>query len=81
MDAQQLQSILVLGLERASLGTPDWDDAPELLNTTIHTFEEDGVLTHDKGLTLSLEDGSEFQLTIVQTLFPTDFDDPAEEEA
>lgn len=31
------------------------------------TFEEGGVLTTNRGLTLRFEDGSEFQLTLVRS--------------
>ena len=33
----------------------------------VRSFSEAGVLTGNEGLVLSLEDGSEFQLTIVQS--------------
>lgn len=33
----------------------------------ISTFEEAGVMTHDKGLVIHLPDGSEYQLTIIQS--------------
>ena len=33
----------------------------------VRTFEEEGVLTYNKGLVISLPDGTEFQLTIVQS--------------
>jgi len=35
--------------------------------TGLATFEESGVLTRDDGLVLRLADGSEFQLTVVQS--------------
>ena len=38
-----------------------WEDA------RIRTFEQAGVMTYNKGLVISLPDGSEFQLTIVQS--------------
>ena len=38
-----------------------WEDA------RVHTFEDAGVMTYNKGLVISLPDGSEFQLTIVQS--------------
>jgi len=34
---------------------------------SVRTFEDLGVLSRDLGLVVSLNDGSEFQLTIVQT--------------
>ena len=33
----------------------------------VRTFEEAGVMTYNKGLVISLPDGTEFQLTIVQS--------------
>ena len=32
----------------------------------VRTFEEAGMMTRDKGLLITLPDGSEFQLTIIQ---------------
>ena len=37
---------------------------------SIRTYKEDEVLTEDAGFTLSLGDGSEFQITVVQTAKP-----------
>lgn len=37
------------------------------LDCLVETFEHSGVMTLNAGLTVSLEDGSEFQLTIVQS--------------
>ncbi len=34
---------------------------------SVATFEEAGVLTRDAGLVVQMEDGSEFQLTIVRS--------------
>ena len=36
-------------------------------NAGVRTFEQAGVMTYNKGLVISLPDGSEFQLTIVQS--------------
>ena len=36
-------------------------------NRRVRTFAEEGVLTYNKGLVISLPDGTEFQLTIVQS--------------
>lgn len=33
----------------------------------IRTFDEDGMMTHDNGFTLTTNDGSQFQVTIIQT--------------
>ena len=36
-------------------------------NLRVRTFEDAGVMTYNKGLVISLPDGTEFQLTIVQS--------------
>ena len=36
-------------------------------NLRVQTFEEAGVMTYNKGLVITLPDGSEFQLSIVQS--------------
>ena len=36
-------------------------------NIRVATFEEEGVMTYNKGLVLRLPDGTEYQLTIVQS--------------
>jgi len=33
----------------------------------VETFEEVGMLTNDAGLVITMQDGSEFQVTIVQS--------------
>ena len=38
-----------------------WEEA------RVSTFEQAGVMTYNKGLVISLPDGTEFQLTIVQS--------------
>ena len=35
--------------------------------TRVETFEEVGMLTNDAGLVVTMKDGSEFQLTVVQS--------------
>lgn len=35
---------------------------------SVRTFEDEGVMTNDAGLVITLDDGSEFQLTIVQSM-------------
>lgn len=34
---------------------------------SVHTFNDAGVMTRNKGLVLVMADGTEFQLTIVQS--------------
>ena len=38
-----------------------WEEA------RVRTFEQAGIMTYNKGLVISLPDGTEFQLTIVQS--------------
>ena len=38
-----------------------WEEAE------VHTFQQAGIMTYNKGLVISLPDGTEFQLTIVQS--------------
>lgn len=52
------QDIEGLLIERLS----DQDDA-----RGITTFEDAGVMTRNKGVVLRMEDGSEFQITIVRS--------------
>jgi hypothetical protein len=47
------------------------DDASDGINQNtirrIETFHEVGILTSDPGLVVSMTDGSEFQITVVQS--------------
>lgn len=36
-------------------------------NMRVNTFEEEGVMTYDKGLVITLPDGSEYQITIIRS--------------
>jgi hypothetical protein len=36
-------------------------------NANVRTFEQSGVMTYNKGLVITLPDGSEYQITIVQS--------------
>lgn len=51
---------LIYGAEDDSYGI-GWEEA------TVRTFDQAGVMTYNKGLVITLPDGSEFQLTIVQS--------------
>ena len=51
-----------------SLITGEYD--PEEIcweNLSVRTFEQSGVMTYNKGLTVTLPDGSEYQITIVRS--------------
>ena len=53
----------------AQLITGDWGYGSEIRweNIRVETYEQAGVMTYNKGLVLILPDGTEFQLTIVQS--------------
>ena len=36
-------------------------------NLRVKTFEEAGLMTYDKGLVIRMPDGSEYQITIIQS--------------
>ena len=40
---------------------------PELDRASVDTFAEAGVITNNDGVVITLEDGSEFQVTVVQS--------------
>ena len=42
-------------------------DTTMLEGASVRTFEDAGVMTYDKGLVITTEDGSEFQITICQS--------------
>jgi hypothetical protein len=44
---------------------PDWPE--KMLGNSTSTFEEDGVLTDNEGLVLTLEHGSEYQITVIKS--------------
>ena len=63
-DDAQLQDD-ILGILAGWYSPDDTALAPE--GSEIHTFQQAGVLTYNKGLVIRLPNGSEFQLTIVQS--------------
>lgn len=65
MNEQEFLESLHRLLEAVSYGDhDDWDGEPV---RTVKTFEDAGMLTRNRGLVVNLEDGSQFQLTIVQS--------------
>ena len=70
-DTQLQQSLKTLLEEMSYMDTDDLDqfDMPEELVEIerVSTFDEAGVLTQDAGLVITMNDGSEFQLTIIQS--------------
>ena len=43
------------------------EDEDWMLAKSVNTFENEGILTHNKGLVVRLNNGSEFQITIVKS--------------
>ncbi len=69
MNEGKFQDALRETLEFQEIGKPDEDgNAVEI--DQVRTFEDSGVLTDNKGLTISLTNGSEFQVTIVRSCGP-----------
>lgn len=68
MDATRLSEILIDLLDEH---VGDLDDgglpANELMGAEVETFTDANVLTDDVGFVVSLADGSEFQVCIVQS--------------
>ena len=72
MDEHELQDALKTLLREIALMSEDEaGDAnvpDDLVNLRrVRTFDEDGVLTQNAGLTVMTADGSEFQVTIVRS--------------
>jgi hypothetical protein len=72
MDEQQMQDCLVELFDQLALmrrGDEYPDDLPEEFAAvrSARTFEDVGVLTNNAGLVIRMAEGSEFQLTIVQS--------------
>lgn len=65
MTEQRFQDCLNTLLEAVSFGNhDDWDGKPIDL---VRSFSDEGVLTYNKGLIVRMEDGTEFQITIVKS--------------
>ena len=61
------EETLQSGLRNLIEGTGSDDDDILWENLRVQTFDEAGVMTRDAGLVITLPDGTEFQLTIVQS--------------
>ena len=66
-DNEFTEETLQNGLRNLIEGTPTGDDPVCWENFRVQTFEEAGMMTRDAGLVITLPDGTEFQLTIVQS--------------
>jgi len=58
MTTKRFESLLATAIEQT-------DEMRERTIRRIETYEEAGVLTTDPGLVVTMDDGTEFQLTIV----------------
>ena len=72
MSTNTLQDRLVEIIETLLDARDDADDpaaeCADLANiAAVCTFEDRGLMTRDSGLVIEMEDGSEFQLTIVRS--------------
>jgi len=70
MDERELASVLLMLFDQcADAGSDDVEEGwpEELAGCRTTSFEEEGLLTSDHGLVLRLEDGSEFQITVVKS--------------
>jgi len=61
--------VLQDGLRELVAQDGDYRTAEDLCweNLRVQTYAEDGVMTRDKGLVISLPDGAEYQLTIIRS--------------
>ena len=66
-DNEFTEETLQNGLRNLIEGTASDDDDILWENLRVHTFDEAGVMSRDAGLVITLPDGTEFQLTIVQS--------------
>jgi len=69
MNEHDFDEVLQDGLRELIAQDGDYRTAEDLCweNLRVQTFAEDGVMTRDKGLVISLPDGTEYQLTLVRS--------------
>ena len=69
MSEHDFDEVLQDGLRELIAQDGDYRTAEDLCweNLRVQTFSEDGVMTRDKGLVISLPDGIEYRLTIVRS--------------
>ncbi len=66
---QDFEEVLQDGLREMIAQDGDYRTAEDVCweNLRVQTFAEDGVMTRDKGLVISLPNGREYQLTIIRS--------------
>ena len=69
MSEYDFDEVLQDGLRELIAQDGDYRTAENLCweNLQVQTYVEDGVMTRDKGLVISLPDGTEYQLTIIRS--------------
>ena len=69
MNEQDFEEVLQDGLRELIAQDGDNRTAEDLCweNLRVQTFAEDGVMTRDKGLVISLPNGREYQLTVIRS--------------
>ena len=69
MKEEDFEEVLQDGLRELIAQDGDYRTAEDVCweNLRVQTYVEDGVMTHDKGLVISLPDGREYQLTIIRS--------------
>ena len=70
MEQEESSEIDEVNVQEALMGMlyGDWNvEDTALEGCRVRTFEDAGVMTYNKGVVISLPDGSEFQVTIVQS--------------
>lgn len=73
-NAGGFQDHLVAILENCA-NDPDLDAYEEFEGARINSFENTGLLTRDKGVLVRLNNGAEFQVTIICSQRPTEKND------
>lgn len=67
MNERWLQRLVVELMEVVGVDGHELELPVEWAGVEVHTMRDAGVLTTNRGVVLRFEDGSEFQLTIVQS--------------
>lgn len=70
MSEQEIVEHLQFLLDQSSEARKDEGWPEEMLGNRTGTFEENGVLTDNKGFVLILKDRSEYQVTVVRSRIP-----------
>lgn len=78
-NAKDFEGMLLTLLEENADANPE-DEDDDTTFQRITTFEDEGMLTHDRGLVVRCVGGDEFQLTIVRSKRGKNSRDEGEEE-